>query len=70
MCVLTSTDYFTTMLHPSLKELTIESDEMIRKGWEPVGGPLVLPSGKFAQCFKRPYSEEVEQIKKKLKSKK
>ena len=58
MCILTPTDYFTTILHPSLVQLTVDSDNMIKRGWQPVGGPIVTPSGKFAQCFQKPYIVE------------
>ena len=67
MCILTPTDYFTTTLHPSLVQLTNEADEMIKKGWEPVGGPIVTPSGKFAQAFYRKYADVSDTPKKKSK---
>lgn len=57
MCVVTPTDFFTTILHPSLKELNIESDDMVQRGWQPVGGPFITPSGKFAQAFYKKYEE-------------
>lgn len=60
MCVLTPTDYFTTILHPSLVQLTNDADDMIQRGWQPVGGPLVTPSGKFAQSFYKKYEEPVK----------
>ena len=57
MCILAPTEYFTTIIHPSLVQLTKECDEMIKKGWKPLGGPIVAPSGKFAQAFCKDYVE-------------
>lgn len=60
MCILTPTDFYTTVLHPSFIQLNVEADEMIKKGWKPIGGPFVTPSGKFAQSFCKDYVEPVK----------
>lgn len=57
MCVLTPTDFYTVVLHPSLVQMTLDADEMMKRGWKPVGGPIVTPSGKFSQAFYKEYTE-------------
>ena len=46
-----STEYYTILVHPSLEGLSKESEEMIKNGWIPLGGPSPTPSGKFMQAF-------------------
>ena len=67
MCVLTPTDFFTTIIHPSLIQLTKDADEMMQRGWQPLGGPFVAPSGKFCQAFCKKYEEKPAPVVKKTK---
>lgn len=46
-----ATQYYTVLVHPSLAGIAQESDELIKKGWIPAGGPAATPTGKFMQAF-------------------
>lgn len=59
------TDFFTTIIQPSILKLTITCNDMIKNGWKPVGNPVITPSGEFAQCFYKEYIEVEETPKKK-----
>lgn len=49
------TDNYTVLIHPSLEGITQEADELVKKGWIPMGSPTPSPTGKFILGFFREY---------------
>ena len=57
------TDFFTTIIQPSILKLTNTCNDMIKNGWIPLGNPVITPSGEFTQCFYKEYTEVEDTIK-------
>lgn len=52
-----TTEYYNVLVHPSLEGLAKEVEELIKKGWFPMGSPSATPSGKFMQGIFKEYKE-------------
>lgn len=64
-----TTEYYNVLVHPSLEGLAKETEELIKKGWAPLGGPSATPSGKFMQGMVKEYKEPETLVKKGAKKK-